>query len=146
MVLKGYIKIISVTIVFSMLALVFSCEKTGQIIICSECLSSEPVDANLEISLERNQQVTVNIYEGNLEDSIIYESINTESSTLYRTLPLNRKYTFTATYYDRGDYYIVVNSVTPRVKYDEAFCEEPCYYVFDKHVDLRLKYTKYGKY
>jgi hypothetical protein len=92
--------------------------------------------------IEKDTRATVVIYEGNLEDSIIYESVISDFRIYYRTVPLNRKYTLTATYYDRGNCYIVVNSVTPRVKYDETFCEEPCYYIFDKNVDLRLKYTK----
>ena len=147
MVLKGYIKNFSAVIIFSMLTLFFSCEKSGQvIIICSECQSSEPVTAELKISLESNQGITVNIYEGNLEDSVLYESAYTESRIIYRTVPLNRKYTLTATYYDRGNCYVAVNSAIPRVKYDADFCEDTCYYVYNNNVNLRLKYAKYGKY
>jgi hypothetical protein len=141
MVLNRYIKLISSTIIFCILVLLFSCEKPV-FIQCSDCLSSEPVTAKIEIMIEKDTRATVIIYEGNLEDSIIYESVVTDFRIFYRIVPLNRKYTLTATYYDRGNCYIVVNSVTPRVKYDETFCEEPCYYVFDKNVDLRLKYTK----
>ena len=142
MVLTGNIKRFSSAIVFSMLVLFFSCEKSGSIIICSECQSSEPLTATLEINLDKNHGVPVNIYEGNIEDSILYESVYAEAGTIYRIVPLNRKYTLTATYSDSGNSYIVVNSVMPQVKYDETFCEEPCYYVYNKKVDLRLKYTK----
>ncbi len=128
-----------------MLVFFFSCEKPGtEIIRCSECSSSEPVKVKIQIKLDKYTKTTVNIYEGNLEDSILYESITTEANTIYRVVSLNRKYTLTAMYSIRGNYYIVVNSITPRVLYDEDYCEEPCYYVYDKDVNLRLKYSKYG--
>ena len=86
--------------------------------------------------------ITVNIYEGYLEDSVLFESFSTLSSTTTNLdVPVNKLYTITATY-SREAKYIVINSVTPRVLYDEASCDEPCYYVYDRKVDLRLKYTK----
>jgi hypothetical protein len=144
MVLNNYIKSASTTIIFFILVLFFSCEKPG-IINCADCLESEPVTAKIEIMLDDYPSITVNIYECNLEDSIIYESVSSVvERTLYRTVPLNRKYTVTATYYDRGNYYVAVNSVTPHVLYDKDFCEEPCYYIYDNKVNLRLKYTRHG--
>jgi len=145
MVLKGYIKLFAGMIIFSMLVLLFSCEKPGSnVIFCSECLSEEPLYAKIKIRLDYYFETTVKIYEGNLEDDVLYESINTEAKYLYRTLPLNRTYTFTASYYVRGNHYIVVNTLTPHVRYDEDYCEEPCYYVYNNVVDLRLKYGKRG--
>ncbi|OFY65952.1 MAG: hypothetical protein A2V64_09940 [Bacteroidetes bacterium RBG_13_43_22] len=145
MVLKGHIRIFAVLIIFSMLVLFFSCEKPGSnIIYCSECLSEEPFNAKIRIKLDYYNETTVTIYEGNLEDNVVYESIITEAKYLYRTLALNRTYTFTASYYVRGNHYIVVNSLTPHVIYDEDYCEEPCYYVYNNEVDLRLKYGKRG--
>jgi hypothetical protein len=143
MVLRDYIKLIISIIAFSVLVLLFSCEK-HPIVNCSECEQEEPLKAKLEIRLENGYNTTVNIYEGNLEDSIIYISKFAGSNRVYEYVPLNRKYTITATYYDRGNYYIVINSVIPRVVYDEYSCEEPCYYVYDRKVNLRLKYKKYG--
>jgi hypothetical protein len=145
MVLKGYLKIFKCTIIFSILVLFFSCEKPGAgIIYCSECLSEEPLNAEIKINLEYYPATTVRIYEGNLEDSVLYETISTDAIHLYRTLPLNRTYTFTASYFVRTNRYIVVNSLTPHVIYDEDYCEEPCYYVYNNEVDLLLKYGKYG--
>ena len=129
-------------LLFIILVVLFSCEKpvTG-IIKCSECRLNEPVEAtlNMRISSKYNA-ATINIYEGNLEDSILYESFVTAFENVTRIVPVNKKYTFTAVY-SIGAQYIVVNSVYPRVLYDEESCEEPCYYVYDKVVDLRLKYT-----
>ncbi len=126
-----------------MLVFFFSCEKpvTG-FINCSQCRSYEPVKAVLKIKLGADiQTATVNIYEGNLEDGILYESFITSSDNATREVPLNKKYTLTAVYSLDAEY-IVVNSVSPRVIYDEDSCDEPCYYIYDNVVNLRLKYTR----
>ena len=139
--LERYTGIIRRTLVFITLVLFFSCEKpVAGIIDCSECTSDEPVTAILHIRLDA-QLTTVNIYEGNLEDSILYESITGPYGDITRIVPINKKYTLTAIYYLSAKY-IVVNSVTPHVLYDEESCDEPCYYVYDRVVDLRLKYTR----
>jgi hypothetical protein len=57
-------------------------------------------------------------------------------------VPINKKYTATATYYKSDIKYVAVDSATPRVKYDKNQCDDPCYFVYDRVVDLRLKYTK----
>ncbi|MCX6302305.1 MAG: hypothetical protein NTW82_08975 [Bacteroidia bacterium] len=146
MVLRNSIKIIRKTFLFVAMVLFFSCEDPGLIVInCSECLTDEPVNANLTIKLEHvDYDVNINIYQGNLEDSILYESFATTANVAYRKVPLNKKYTLTATYYISGNSYVVVNSVAPRALYDEDDCEEPCYFVYNSDIDMRLKYTKYG--
>jgi len=143
MVLRDYIRLIISIIVLSMMVLLFSCDK-HPIVNCSECEQEEPVKAKLELRLENGYNSTIEIYEGNLEDSIIYISLFSIRNLIDQYVPLNRKYTITATYYDRGNRYVVVNSVIPRVVYDEYSCEEPCYYIYNRKVDLRLKYRKYG--
>jgi len=143
MVLKVHIKNVIIAIVSVVLVLVFSCDKPA-VINCSDCETEEPLTTRLELSMQKGYNATVSIYEGNLEDSILYVSVFSEDDHLYQKVPLNRKYTITATYYDRGNRYVVVNSVTPRVLYDEYSCEEPCYFVYDRKVNLKLKYKKYG--
>ncbi len=126
-----------------MIVVFFSCEKplTG-FINCSQCTSDEPVIAVLEIRLSSYTISTVNIYEGYIEDNILYESFTSSADKVTREVPLNKKYTLTAVYYMDGKEYIVVNSVSPRVIYDEESCDEPCYYIYDKFVNLRLRYTE----
>jgi len=144
MVLGGNIVKLRNTLVFIILVVFFSCEKpvTG-IINCSECTSDEPVTTQLNIKLDKLPELTtINIYEGYLEDSVLLKSFSTRSSTTFNyDVPVNKLYTITATY-SREAKYIVINSVTPRVLYDEVSCDEPCYYVYDRKVDLRLKYTR----
>jgi hypothetical protein len=122
----------------------FSCEKEGLFVKCPDCTSNEPNIAKLEAKLEYNyySEVSIQIWEGNLEDSILLGSYQSTSKTFNHDVILNKKYTVTATYYISGDKYVAVDSVTPRVKYDKDQCDDPCYFVYDRICDLRLKYTK----
>jgi hypothetical protein len=123
----------------------FSCEEQGLFIKCSDCSAEEPLNTNLEIKLDLNKNglyTLVKIYEGNLEDSILYKSQSTNITySLKVPVSINKKYTVTATYYIHDNYYTTVDSATPRVKYEKDQCDDPCYFVYDKVVDLRLKYT-----
>ena len=124
----------------------FSCEEQGFFVKCADCTSEEPVNTNLEIKLDLSSNgyyTLINIYEGTLEDSILYASQQTNVNYFLNVrVAINKKYTVTATYYTHGGYYIAVNSATPRVKYEKSQCDEPCYFVYDKTIDLRLKYTR----
>jgi hypothetical protein len=144
MVLRRNIKAISGILLFLVIAISFSCEKRGYLILdCTECYTEEPKDATLEIKLEAvlYYQTVLRIYEGNLEDSIIYKDLKTSLTKITVTVPVNNKYTVTAKYYIDGRYYIAVNSITPRVKYDKETCNDPCYYVYNQKADLRLKHN-----
>ena len=126
-------------------AFFFSCEEQGLFVKCSDCTTSEPEKTNLEVKLDFAQygfETIINVYEGNLEDSVIFRSFNTSSSYTTINVTLNKKYTVTATYYIPDDYYVVIDSSTPKVKYEKTRCDDPCFFVYDKVVDLRLKYTK----
>ena len=125
-------------------AFFFSCEEQGLFVRCSDCTTSEPEKTNLEIKLDFARygfETIINVYEGNVEDSVIFRSFNTSSSYTTINVTLNKKYTVTATYYIPDDYYVVIDSSTPKVKYEKTRCDDPCFFVYDKVVDLRLKYT-----
>jgi hypothetical protein len=126
------------------LVISFSCEDQTFIIPCSDCTEEEPVEAELSAKLDSKYYYdsTVQIWEGNLEDSILVGSYTAYSSTFTQKVTLNKKYTITATYYVSDNKYVTVDSATPRVKYDKSQCDNPCYYVYDRKCDLRLKYTK----
>jgi hypothetical protein len=122
--------------------LLFSCEEVAFLVYCPDCLKEEPSEAGLELKLEEgpNYAITVvNIWEGNLEDSILYKSFDTFSSKRTIKVPVNKKFTVTASYGINGIRYVAVNSTTLRTKYDKESCEEPCYFVFGRKLDLRLK-------
>ena len=119
----------------------FSCEETGFFIKCAECYENEPVDVDLEIKLDDFAgQSLINVYEGNLEDSILYLTLTSMDYIKVINVTLNKEYTITATYQTASGTYIAVDSARPRVRYDEEQCDNPCYYVYDNSVNLRLKY------
>lgn len=125
---------------------IFSCEGKEWIVNCVDCQTNEPYNATIKIKLrETGNPVTINIYEGDIEDDILYASYITNGSDYSLQTGLNRKYTFAATYSIEGKTYIAVNSTIPRVKYEESECEDPCYFIYDNIVDLRLKYTVNNK-
>jgi hypothetical protein len=147
MVLKTVMKILKMLFLFLMLICIFSCEKQGlNLVYCPDCQDEEPDKANLDIKLSETKDpsssIEIKIYEGNLEDNILYATALTRNNIVHRWVLINKKYTVTARYYISGDTYIVVNAVTPRVRYDDTLCDKPCWYVFNKVVDLRLKYDK----
>ena len=122
----------------------FSCEKEGLIIKCSDCFAEEPLKTSLEVKMDLNYYgalTIINVYEGNLEDSVLYSTYTASGTTTRISVTINKKYTVTASYYVPDDYYIAIDSATPRVKYEKSQCDDPCYFVYDKNIDLRLKYT-----
>lgn len=123
----------------------FSCEEQGIFVKCPDCTADEPVKIQLELKLDINHNggpTIIKVYEGNLEDSVLYSSYSPSGTQAMIPVTINKKYTVTATYYIPGNYYITVNSATPRVRYEKTKCDNPCYFVYDKIIDLRLKYTK----
>jgi hypothetical protein len=140
--MKNPVKII----LFIGFLLSFSCEDQGLIVKCPDCTSDEPTAIDLDVKFDGHfskDPVIINVYEGNLEDSILYNTYSISGSVLRPSVTLNKKYTLTATYTsDSGIKYISVDSALPRVKYEQDQCDDPCYFVYDKSVDLRLKYLK----
>jgi len=146
MVLRKQVRIFSGCLSFLAITVLFSCEKTFPgMILCTECFDDEPLMALLDIKMSANSSFRISsleVYEGKLEDSILYKSYDIAAATTRISVAINKEYTLVAKYYFMGNYYYVVNSVLPRVKYDELQCEKPCYYIIDKSVDLRLRHVK----
>jgi hypothetical protein len=127
------------------IVLLFSCEDSKYNTDCNDCLEDEPDQTTIVAELDDPgvSGVLIMLYEGRLEDNVVYDSTGVYHSGSYeKRVSLNRMYTITATYVKNNKVYTVVNSTTPRVKYTETMCEEPCYFVYDRKMDLRLKYTK----
>lgn len=130
-----------------LLSLIFllSCEEKGWIVKCPDCTEEEPEYAKLTIKFDlhtSSMNLRINVYEGELEDNVLYKelvSTGGKNSTIV-SVPVNKKYTVTATYSKGADTYTAVDSAFPRIKYDEEQCDNPCYYVYDTKIDLKLKY------
>lgn len=121
---------------------IFSCEKSIVIVNCSNCYPEEPTSTTIEVKLEFlvESNAIIKVYEGNLEDGLIIASENVHAEYWEYEADLNKKYTFTATYISDGKTYITVDAIFPRVKYEKELCENPCYFIYDRKVNLRLKY------
>jgi ribosome-associated translation inhibitor RaiA len=138
-------KILSKIILAIIILCCFSCEDRGLIVKCSDCLSEEPVDVVLDIKVDATHssiETIIKVYEGNIEDSVLYSTLKTINPNAYVKVTLNKKYTVTATYKEQNDFYVAIDSATPRVRFEKSQCDKPCYFVYDKDIDLRLKYTK----
>jgi hypothetical protein len=127
------------------LLLLLSCDKSGLFILCSDCLQDEPTTADLDIKIDDSvlndaRSINIKIYSGNLEDSILLATFDATNSSQTYTVTINKKYTVTATYSTTKTTYIAVDSTIPRVKYVTDQCKEPCYFIYGKKIDLRLKY------
>ena len=140
--MKNLLKIIS----YLILTISFSCEDQTLFVKCDDCTTDEPIATNLTIKLDNygySGGTIINVYSGNIEDSILLRTLETRNQTETSiSVTLNKKYTVTALYYIPGKYYTAVDSATPRVSYIKDQCTDPCYYVYDRVIDLRLKYTK----
>lgn len=126
----------------TLLVICFSCEEKGWFADCSGCTTYEPESTNLSIKLsEAPSDIVINIYEGEIEDSILYATASIRSLELNYQVGLNKKYSVTATYLIEGNTYVAFDSAIPRVRFTEDQCDEPCYFVYDRVINLRLKYT-----
>lgn len=138
--MKRYFRLI----LLILLVVAFSCEDQPFIVPCDDCTPDEPVTAELMARLDPSyyNNAVVQIWEGNLEDSIMFGTYTPNSETFTETVALNVQYTVTATYHISNDIYVAVDSATPRVKYEKSQCDDACFYIYDRKCDLRLKYTK----
>lgn len=135
-------RLIKISVIF-LLIIFFSCEKQNLVFNCSDCTENEPITADLKIKLDPSstELVSINVYEGDIEDNILYKAISTAQSETTVSVTLNKTYTMTAEYHVSGKTYIAMDSVTPGVMYDKNQCDNPCYFVYNKTVNLRLKYN-----
>jgi len=124
---------------------VFSCEKQMFVLVnCEDCTDTEPEFTQLLVKVNSRPPlgtVIVRVYEGNDTSSPLILTYTTQSGDERRIdAALNRTYTLEAEYKYAGKTYRVTDMVRPSVKYTKSECDEPCYYVYNNLVNLRLKY------
>jgi len=131
-------------IIAAFLLLLFSCED-GYITDCEECYSDD-YRVVLKIKFRTPEYIPVNpvvtLYEGNVSDSIIIGKsyISEPHSYIEYDAILYKDYSAMLVFYKDGRKYVTTAAACPQVKYDETTCEEPCYYLYDNILDLRLRY------
>jgi hypothetical protein len=137
-------------VIFGFIFLLFiifpSCEEPLLLVKCSDCNGEEPSETELEIKLDMNVgawvSAIVRVYEGNIDDSLLLGTFELTDDNFQYPVPVNKKYTVSATY-DTGDAtYVAIDSTTPKVHYETEQCDKPCYYVYNRKINLNIKYTK----
>lgn len=111
---------------------------------CPGCKSDDPGSVTIEVRLNpsalTNHSTEIHVYSGNLEDNVLLGTYTTFAEKWYHTVPVNKKYTISATYYYSGNFYKAFGSVIPRVRYEDKLCGSPCYITYDDYLDLRIRY------
>lgn len=125
---------------FMLITALFSCEEMTYLFNCLDCETEEPSEGPVEIRIDQGfiNNNTINIYEGDLDDNNLVGTYIAYDDRYSLTLPLNRKYTVTATYTYNGKVYIAVNQVMPRVRDMKDKCGDTCFIVYDNVCRLRL--------
>jgi hypothetical protein len=128
-------------LIFLLFSVLFSCERSDLFVICSDCTEQEPQKTDLKIKLDTDFPIAVvKVYEGNIDDSILVRTLTTNASETSVSVTVNRLYSITATYKTGKKSYVATDSARPGVKYDEQQCDNPCYYVYNRTVNLKIKY------
>lgn len=126
--------------------ILLSCDDQVLIVICADCTQDEPTEAILTVKIdpivETGANVFVDVFEGDIEDGILLGRFEVAALKWKHIVLLNKKYTLSASYYTRDAIYIAIDTATPRVHYEKEQCDNPCYVVYDKIVNLKIKYTK----
>jgi len=109
---------------------------------CSECYTDKPKYGEIEVILtinNENPEVFITLYEEEFnEANAIYTGV-IQTSTTRLTLRTNKEYVVKAEYLKDGRSYHVINRAKLKTKRDYETCSDPCYYIIDKSVDLRIK-------
>ncbi len=128
-----------------LIMLLFSCEE-GFLTDCDKCYSDPAQLVDLTITYRNPKRIpespVVTLYEGNICDSIIivrYKVLDPYSYMHHKAIPY-KDYSATLEFTYDGKKYITTASACPKVRYDETTCDEPCYYIYDNILDLRLRY------
>lgn len=137
-------KTVSRILIFIIGTVLFSCEKPLWILRCHDCVEKEPSTVTIVVRLNpsslTNHSTEIKVYSGHTEGDILLGEYTTFAEKWYHTVPLNKKYTISASYYNSGRYYTATGSVLPGVRYEENLCDAPCYITYDYKLDLRIKY------
>jgi hypothetical protein len=135
-----------ISLAVSLLMLVlFSCED-GYLTDCRSCFTELPGNVTIEIRFRNNDRVPQNplvtIYEGAVEDGMIIDRYYVQDPYSYLSYDalLYKDYSATLEFSYNGKKYITTAAACPKVRYDESSCDQPCYYIYDNVLDLRLRY------
>lgn len=127
------------------LTLIVSCEDSF-VSDCSECYPEGVPRAQLKILYRNPDYVPVNpkvtLYEGAVEEGIMIRQYIIEEAVSFIEVDaiLYKDYSATLEFNLDGQKYITTAGACPKAGFDKNSCEEPCYFVYDNVLDLRLRY------
>lgn len=127
------------------LTLIVSCEDSF-VSDCSECYPEGVPRAQLRILYRNPDYVPVNpkvtLYEGAVEEGIMIRQYIIEEAVSFIEVDaiLYKDYSATLEFNLDGQKYITTAGACPKAGFDKNSCEEPCYFVYDNVLDLRLRY------
>ncbi len=128
-----------------LMLLLFSCED-GYLTDCRRCYTNVEGNVTIEIRFRNPDRVPLNpvvtIYEGAIDEGIIIDRYYVQDPTSFISYDaiLYKNYSATLEFSYDGKRYITTAAACPKVRYDESSCDEPCYYIYDNVLDLRLRY------
>jgi hypothetical protein len=139
-------KIIVFALFVSMIPTISCYDQIFPLIDCENCLTEEPVLTQIRVEVLPSQNlqlfggVIINVYEGDdTTGTKIHSYLPVDDNSTVDVAP-NRTYTFEAIFKLDGRTYRTIDSARPAVKYSESECDEPCWYVYNNKVNLKLKY------
>lgn len=127
-----------------LLAILFSCEDS-YVSDCSDCFPEGVPLTQMKILIRNQEYIPFNpiltLYEGPVENGIIIRQFVSEVSVSFIQVDaiLYKDYSATLEFFLDGQRYITTAGACPKVGYDKNSCEEPCYFLYDNVLDLRLK-------
>lgn len=127
------------------LTLLLSCEDSF-VSDCSECYPEGVPRAQLKILYRNPDRIPINpkvtLYEGAVENGIIINQYFIEEGVSFIEVDaiLYKDYSATLEFNFDGRKYITTAGACPKVGFDNSSCEEPCYFLYDNILDLRLRY------
>jgi hypothetical protein len=130
-----------------LLTILFSCEDS-YVSDCSDCYPEGVPLTQLKILIRNPEYIPFNpkltLYEGPVENGIIIRQFVSEVSVSYFAFDaiLYKDYSATLEFSLDGRRYITTAGACPKVGYDKNSCEEPCYFLYDNVLDLRLRSIK----
>jgi len=107
----------------------------------SNCNTTEPFMGVLKISLTNNENFpknTLTLYDGYIEDDIIYDTFTINTDFRKIEVPINRRYSAKVMYISDTDTIIAVDG-TKIVKKSRVNCDSICWTVSGETLDLTLK-------
>ncbi len=110
---------------------------------CNKCYTNFPDEEYITVEVtinEDNRIVPITVFYGPFENNnIAFETTITQrEKDLW--LETDKHYTLRAEYIKNGRTYFVVNGAKLTTRKDTESCDEPCYYVTGKNVNLELKF------